>query len=438
MNISNEQFSNQIWTAPKAITRFLQVCTQLVIQPAVSLLRHIPGLGRIVDRPAMRPLRSSNFAMLRWARAPYGTQSKPASLAEIPWDYVKENEAKIPFVGLREYWYPAIRSTELPNNKPVPVTMLGDNVVFFRDAKGTARAMENRCPHRGALLSLGQVGVYAPGTITCRYHGMTFDGDGNCVAVLTEGPNSRACGRITAKTYPVAEAGGVVWIYMGEKAPGSLMNSVPHIREALNVSDTLMAMRDEWPVNYLATLDNDTDLAHPSCVHRTCLPFMSQKMWGEIGVEEQDDGGIRSFFKDTQAHRGQLMVESTLWYLPNIAYFGPGMIGYQPRDHSFVWAVPRDIGNTAYWILLATPMPRLPVVRSIVRHAARLSAGLYYPWPGSPASCVEGADASMIQSQGRVARWDKDRLLSMDAATARARLKLKQAYQAELAERRTG
>ena len=164
---------------------------------------------------------------------------------------------------------------------------------------------------------------------------------------------------------------------------------------------------------------------------------MSQKMWGEIGGEEQDDGGIRSFFKDTQVHRGRLKVESTLWYLPNIAYFGPGMIGSQPRDHTFVWAVPRDIGNTAYWILLATPMPRLPVVRSIVQLAARLSSGLYFPWPGSPVSCVEGADASMMQSQGRVARWDKDRLLSMDAATTRARRKLKQAYQAEIAEHRT-
>ena len=250
-------------TAPKAITRFLQVCTQLVIQPAVTLLRHVPGLRRIVDRPATQPLRSSNFAMLRWARAPYGTQSKPANLAEIPWDYVKENEATIPFVGLREYWYPAIRSSELPNNKPVPVTMLGDNIVFFRDAQGAARAMENRCPHRSALLSLGQVGVYAPGTITCRYHGMTFDGEGNCVAVLTEGPDSRACGRITAKTYPVAEAGRVVWVYMGDKAPGSLMDTVPHIREALGVSDTFLVMRDEWPINYLATLDNDTDPGPP-------------------------------------------------------------------------------------------------------------------------------------------------------------------------------
>jgi phenylpropionate dioxygenase-like ring-hydroxylating dioxygenase large terminal subunit len=43
----------------------------------------------------------------------------------------------------------------------VPVTLAGDNLVFFRDGDGVARALENCCPHRSALLSLGNWGCFA-------------------------------------------------------------------------------------------------------------------------------------------------------------------------------------------------------------------------------------------------------------------------------------
>ena len=435
MNTNSEQIQNPIWQAPGAPVRFFQVCLHIIKQTSVFVCRRVPGLARLVDRPGRQPLRSMHGALLRWSRAPYGTQEKPDSLAQIPWDYVRENEDKIPFYGLREYWYPALRSAELPNNKPAPLTMLNDNVVFFRGPEGEPLALENRCPHRSALLSLGQVGVWEPGTLTCRYHGLTFDGQGTCLAVLTEGPDSPARGKLNARAYPVEEAGGIIWIYMGEKPPRPLPESVPHLAEALGATGELFIMRKEWPVNYLATLDNDTDLAHPGCIHRTCFPFMDQKMWGQVGVEETGDGGIRSYFKDSTPHPGRMNVESTLWYLPNIAYFGPGMIGSQPNDHTFVWAVPRGLGNLAYWIIIATPTPKNPLLRWSFMKIMKVFSGDRLTWPGSPVSCVDGADASMIQSQGRIARWDRDRLLSIDCATVRARIKLKKAHQAEIAER---
>lgn len=421
-----------VWRPAKPGARYAEIWRQLFKEGAVNALRRAPGMRRFVDHPRTQPIRSAHSALLRWAKAPYGTPEKPASLAEVPWEYVKENEAEIPFLGLREYWYPALRSAELMHNEPKPATMLGDNIVFFRDAEGKPRALENRCPHRSPLLSLGQVGVFEPGTITCRYHGMTFNGDGACVAFLTDGPDSGACGKIRAKSYPTEEAGGIIWIYMGEKDPQPLLDAVPHLRDLLE-NENVFVSRREWPINYLATLDNDMDLAHPGVTHRACTVFSGQKLWGEITAQSVE-GGVYAQFSDDIPHPSKLSVDAAYWFLPNFAYFGPGMIRAQPEDHTFVWAVPRDIGNSAYWFIISRPKLKNPVLNWLATKAGMTFAGLYFMWPGSPMSCVEGADKSMMQSQGRIARWDRDRLIRIDRPVTMARQKLKRAHRLEREE----
>ena|SRR5690606_17249105 len=54
-------------------------------------------------------------------------------------------------------WWIAAHSSELSNSKPLASFCADESVVLFRDAQGTARALENRCPHRRVPLSLGRV-----------------------------------------------------------------------------------------------------------------------------------------------------------------------------------------------------------------------------------------------------------------------------------------
>ncbi len=403
-----------------------------------SVLRRVPGIGTDVDQPRTQPLRSANWALGRWVRAAYGTPGKPAALAEIPWDYVRENEHRIPFLGLREYWYPALQASELRHNQAVPMTLLGDSIVFFRDAEGRARALRDRCPHRSALLSLGQVGIWHPGTITCRYHGMTFDGDGTCVAVLTDGPESPARGKpaYAARAYPTEEVGGAVWVYMGEKKPvPPVLDSVPHAREVFAHGNAFLD-RGEWPFSHLNTLDNNVDLAHPACLHHTCLPFSDQKLWGRVGVEEVECGGLRVHYTDDAEipHAGDRIVGEAHWHLPNLAYFPPGsLVG---PGWGYFWAVPRDVGSCYRWFLFGGPFPS-GWRRAFADAAMGLFFGKWFAYPGSPRSCSDGADAAMMASQGRIANWDADRLLRTDVAVRAARKKLMEAYAAERAHRST-
>ncbi len=57
-------------------------------------------------------------------------------------------------LGLRDQWHPVLASWEVAAN-PVGITRLGENIVVWRDAEGQVHALEDRCPHRGARLSLG-------------------------------------------------------------------------------------------------------------------------------------------------------------------------------------------------------------------------------------------------------------------------------------------
>jgi hypothetical protein len=67
----------------------------------------------------------------------------------------------VPELGLRNYWYPVLAGWRL-RRRPKAVTVLGENIVLFRDG-GRVYALSGRCPHRGARLSQGNVSTPAAG-----------------------------------------------------------------------------------------------------------------------------------------------------------------------------------------------------------------------------------------------------------------------------------
>jgi phenylpropionate dioxygenase-like ring-hydroxylating dioxygenase large terminal subunit len=107
----------------------------------------------------------------------------------------------VPELGFRNYWYPVLAEWRL-GRKPKSVKVLGENIVLYRD-RGKLYALGDRCPHRGARLSLGKCLYPGTGTITCAYHGWTFAGDtGRCVAKLMEGPDAPMSRGADVKSYP--------------------------------------------------------------------------------------------------------------------------------------------------------------------------------------------------------------------------------------------
>ena len=94
----------------------------------------------------------------------------------------------------------------------------GEEIVLQCDGNGKAHGLHNHCPHRGVRLSKGK--QWRPNTISCPYHGWTFDLEtGDLVAVITNGPDSRIYGKAAVKTYPVEECIGLIWAYIGDGEP---------------------------------------------------------------------------------------------------------------------------------------------------------------------------------------------------------------------------
>ena len=108
-----------------------------------------------------------------------------------------------------DFWYPMAWSRELKTDKPLPVTFAGDPIVLVRPATGDLYALEDRCAHRQVPL---HDGVVAENGLRCGYHGWTYDGAGKCVDVPYIGKGKLPNG---VRAYPVAEIGGVVFVYTG-------------------------------------------------------------------------------------------------------------------------------------------------------------------------------------------------------------------------------
>ena len=128
-------------------------------------------------------------------------------------------------LGFRNYWYPAMLSGQL-KRRPVALQILGERLLFIRH-QGKSFALEDRCAHRGIPLSAGRCEFPGTNTITCRYHGWTFNvADGACVAALTDGPDSPIVGKAKVKTYALAERKGLIWVFIGDGAPPPLEEDV--------------------------------------------------------------------------------------------------------------------------------------------------------------------------------------------------------------------
>ena len=189
-------------------------------------------------------------------------------------------------LGFRHYWYPGMLSRHL-GDKPVGIKMLGENLVFVR-AHGRAYALRDLCAHRGMPLSQGT--CLAEGSLTCAYHGWTYDvATGKCVAALTDGPESPVIGRYSVQSYPVEERGGIVFVYMGDGNPPPIEEDVPE--EVLSPEWTQQAVVSVWNGNWRAAVENGYDAGHAPYVHRYSWRWRTsgslQPAWSNYSGVEQ-------------------------------------------------------------------------------------------------------------------------------------------------------
>ena len=163
---------------------------------------------------------------------------------------------------LRNQWYTAATSAEL-GEKPVARTICNEPMVIFRGGDRSVAALTDRCPHRKAPLSSGEV---VGNEIQCGYHGIRFARDGTCTHV----PGNAVVGRsFRARSFPVREIHGLVFVWLGEAIPDETL--IPDFSENLKVGWTGVYGTLHVKGNYQLLIDNILDLTHVVFVHKTTL-----------------------------------------------------------------------------------------------------------------------------------------------------------------------
>ncbi len=167
---------------------------------------------------------------------------------------------------LRNVWWQAGWANEIDDNGGILArTIMNEPIVFFRDQAGNIGAVEDRCCHRGAPLSHGNI---VEKGLECLYHGLVFDCGGKCVEI----PGQDTIPPIAnVRSYPVVERQEFIWIWMGDPAKADESKIIdwpfhdgekklPHRKATMPIQ-----------INYMMMIDNLMDLTHLGYVHRKTI-----------------------------------------------------------------------------------------------------------------------------------------------------------------------
>jgi phenylpropionate dioxygenase-like ring-hydroxylating dioxygenase large terminal subunit len=161
---------------------------------------------------------------------------------------------------VRNAWYVAGWSHELEAGKPFPAFILDEPIVIYRSESGRLVALEDRCVHRLAPLSLGRC---EGDRLRCMYHGMLYDPDGK----VAEIPGQELVPKqARVRSYPIADRHDWIWVWMGDPARADEALIPPAV--GLSDPDYILG---HGHLDYAAEAqlinDNLLDFSHLSYVH---------------------------------------------------------------------------------------------------------------------------------------------------------------------------
>jgi phenylpropionate dioxygenase-like ring-hydroxylating dioxygenase large terminal subunit len=163
--------------------------------------------------PARLPCRGRSYYDARWAMS-----EAKSIILQGEFDEARESAPAQDTGFLWDFWYPALRSTDISGKRLVTAVLLEVPLVLGRTSQGQAFAMRDSCPHRGIPLSYGR---FDGQSVECSYHGWRFDAcSGQCLEIPSlRSQDKLKVERVFAGHYPCQERDGYVWVYMN--APGA-------------------------------------------------------------------------------------------------------------------------------------------------------------------------------------------------------------------------
>jgi phthalate 4,5-dioxygenase oxygenase subunit len=267
---------------------------------------------------------------------------------------------------MREYWVPALLSSELPNPDadPVRVMLLGEQLIGFRDSNGRVGLVANNCPHRGASLFFGRT---EEAGLRCVYHGWKFDTAGNCIDMPNEPAESDFRTKVKAVAYPCQERGGLVWTYMG---PRTEPPPLPDLEGNMQPNADQFVRATQLQSNWLQILEGDIDTSHVGFLHYGGLKAEDQipGSFSEYQLRDKtayfeviDTEGGSAYGARRQAGPDQVYWRIAQWCFPFYTFTPPGVLGTKKGGNA---RVPMDDYHTLTFSMVSgrnTPTQAIPI-----------------------------------------------------------------------------
>ena len=260
---------------------------------------------------------------------------------------------------MRRHWAPLCMSEEVaePDDTPVRARLFGEDLVVFRDSDGRLGVLDEYCPHRRVSLALGRNEECG---LRCLYHGWKMDVDGNVLEMTSEPPESGLAEKVKHKAYPVREAGGFVWTYMG---PPAEMPEFEPPAFAPTPDTRVSIVKIHVQANWAQIQEGSLNSAHVWTLHSSDIKIAPRKetakaadnVWNRPSTDrapryqwEQTDYGFHYV-----AIRRPIQNGATHDYLRVTSYVAPFVTLVPPRPAYSMGTVvgPMDDHNTMFYFI---------------------------------------------------------------------------------------
>jgi len=253
---------------------------------------------------------------------------------------------------LRRYWQPLCVAAELTAAKPTKrITIMGENLVAFRDQQGNYGCVAEQCAHRGASLAYGFVEDCG---IRCPYHGWKYrTTDGQCLEQPFEPAGSTYKERVRQRAYPVQKLAGFLWVYMGPEPAPLLPRWDVLVRED---GERRLEVR---PIdcNWLQAMENTVDFTHTYYLHGHTMYLRGEQR-----------GGVAYFYRPIEAYGFKSFEWGILKYWRYGGERGEAAMGiplifpnilrvFEDRSLSMHWRVPIDDTHMRIMRVMFRPSP---------------------------------------------------------------------------------
>jgi len=274
---------------------------------------------------------------------------------------------------MRQYWIPALMSSELPekDGAPVRVRLLGESLIAFRATSGKIGLIQNHCPHRGASLFFGRNEEEG---LRCVYHGWKFDCEGACVDMPNEPAESNFKSKVRATAYPCVERNEIIWTYMG---PRQTPPPLPDIEPNMLPAGEYQVQKVLRECNWFQGLEGDIDTSHLGFLHLGAVKAEQTKP-GTFDYYNVTDRAPKYEVVDTEfgtSYGAYRPAEADTYYwriahflFPFFTMIPTGILGMQVLVRAWV---PIDDNHMMFWSIAA---PRSRVGTGAAGGASGLSA----------------------------------------------------------------